>query len=82
MWVNNLMYYKREADFDRILADFVDDVALHNVVVVTNETGLGNIPFDGETRRYNLLLAKANRLLAEAATTVEFIVSGLVLKIK
>ncbi|MDR3174078.1 MAG: bifunctional adenosylcobinamide kinase/adenosylcobinamide-phosphate guanylyltransferase [Treponema sp.] len=80
MWINNLMYYKREADFPAILEGFIR--GMEDCIVVTNETGLGNIPFDETTRRYNLLLAEANRKIAAAADVVEFMVSGIPLKVK
>jgi adenosylcobinamide kinase/adenosylcobinamide-phosphate guanylyltransferase len=50
--------------------------------VVTNETGLGNVPFDEVTRRYNLLLAEANRKIAAAADRVELLLSGIPVRIK
>jgi adenosylcobinamide kinase/adenosylcobinamide-phosphate guanylyltransferase len=80
MWVNNLMYYKREADFSRILDGFIN--GMRNCIVVSNETGMGNIPFDENTRRYNLLLAEANRKIAAAAGRVELMVAGIPLKVK
>lgn len=81
LWVNNLMHYGREADFDAILADFIENLP-ENCVIVTNETGLGNIPFDELTRRYNRLLAEANIRVAAAADRVELLVSGLPLRVK
>jgi len=81
LWVNNLMYRERIDQFHSILEAFIS-APLDHVVVVTNETGLGNIPFDPETRRYNLLLAEANRTLAAAYDRVEFLVSGIPLKVK
>ena len=80
MWVNNLLYYKREKDFDRILEAFLQNVK--DCIVVTNETGMGNIPFDEYTRRYNLLLAEANRQIAMAADRLELMVCGIPLKVK
>ncbi|MDR2535562.1 MAG: bifunctional adenosylcobinamide kinase/adenosylcobinamide-phosphate guanylyltransferase [Treponema sp.] len=80
MWINNLMYYQREADFSDILKDFIQRMT--HCVLVSNETGLGNIPFDETTRRYNILLAEANRRIAEAADAVEFMISGIPLKVK
>jgi adenosylcobinamide kinase/adenosylcobinamide-phosphate guanylyltransferase len=80
LWVNNIMYYKREDDFPRILDGFIR--GMRDCIVVTNETGLGNVPFDEITRRYNLLLAEANRKIAAAADRVELLVSGIPLKIK
>ncbi|MDR2553517.1 MAG: bifunctional adenosylcobinamide kinase/adenosylcobinamide-phosphate guanylyltransferase [Treponema sp.] len=80
MWINNLMYYKREGDFTPILESFIQ--GMEDCIVVTNETGLGSIPFDEDTRRYNVLLAEANRKIAFAADRVELMVSGIPLKIK
>ncbi|MDR1949130.1 MAG: bifunctional adenosylcobinamide kinase/adenosylcobinamide-phosphate guanylyltransferase [Spirochaetaceae bacterium] len=80
MWINNLMYYKREGDFPSILENFIRGMG--DCIVVSNETGFGNIPFDEATRRYNLLLAEANRQIAAAADAVELLVAGIPLKVK
>jgi adenosylcobinamide kinase/adenosylcobinamide-phosphate guanylyltransferase len=83
MWVNNLLYHGREADFERLLAAFVEGFAgKRELVIVSNETGLGNIPLDALTRRYNLLVAEANRRIACAADIVEFMVAGLPIVVK
>ena len=84
MWVNNLMYHNREEDFRPLLEAFISILVKENrdCIIVTNETGLGNVPLDGITRRYNMLLAEANRKAAAAAGRVEFIVSGIPLRIK
>ncbi|MFP3091235.1 bifunctional adenosylcobinamide kinase/adenosylcobinamide-phosphate guanylyltransferase [Treponema sp. TIM-1] len=81
MWINNLIYHKREADFSGILGAVIRGLR-QNRIVVTNETGMGNVPFDETTRRYNELLAEANRKIAEAADRVELMVSGIPLRIK
>ena len=84
MWVNNLLHYQREKEFDcileRILETFLQNVK--DGVVVTNETGMGNIPFEEYTRRYNLLLAEANRRIAMAADRLELMVCGIPVKVK
>ena len=80
LWVNNIMYYKREEDFSRLLEDSIQN--MKECIVVTNETGLGNVPFDETTRRYNLLLAEANRTIAAAADRVELLISGIPVRIK
>jgi adenosylcobinamide kinase/adenosylcobinamide-phosphate guanylyltransferase len=83
MWVNNLLYYKRENDFSRILESFIANLKeCNDCIVVTNETGMGNVPFDADTRRYNMLLAEANREIAAAADHVELMVSGIPLRVK
>jgi adenosylcobinamide kinase/adenosylcobinamide-phosphate guanylyltransferase len=81
MWVNNLMYYKKEDDFTAILDRFLKNMC-SNCVVVTNETGLGTIPFDADIRRYNMLLAEANKRIAAQADRVELLVSGIPVRIK
>jgi adenosylcobinamide kinase/adenosylcobinamide-phosphate guanylyltransferase len=80
LWVNNLMYYKREDDFGPLLEGFI--AGMRDCIVVTNETGLGNVPFDKVTRRYNMLLAEANRRIAAVADRVELMVCGIPLKVK
>ena len=81
MWVNNLMYHGKAADFDQLLDAFIGAVP-PDAIVVTNETGLGNIPFDEETRAYNRLLAEANRRVAAAFDRVVFMVSGIPIIVK
>lgn len=80
MWINNLIYYKREDNFHAILDGLIKE--MKDCIIVTNETGLGNIPFDEATRRYNLLLAEANRKIAAAADRVLFMVSGIPMRVK
>ncbi|MDR1249443.1 MAG: bifunctional adenosylcobinamide kinase/adenosylcobinamide-phosphate guanylyltransferase [Treponema sp.] len=80
LWVNNIMYYQREEDFPGLLDSLIRN--MRDCIVVTNETGLGNVPFDETTRRYNLLLAEANRKIAAAADRVELLISGIPLRIK
>jgi adenosylcobinamide kinase/adenosylcobinamide-phosphate guanylyltransferase len=83
MWVNNILYYRREAEFDALLAAFIRELGgKDGAVVVSNETSLGNIPDSETTRRYNLLLAEANRKTAAAANRVELMVAGLPLVVK
>ena len=83
MWVNNIMYYRREAEFTGMLDAFIEGMrGKDGVIVVSNETGLGNIPADDMTRRYNLLLAEANRKTAALASRVELMVAGLPLTVK
>lgn len=81
MWINNLMYYEKTDLYESMLDSFINAVPPH-AIVVTNETGLGNIPFDEYTRRYNRLLAEANRRVAAAFDRVVFMVSGIPLVVK
>jgi adenosylcobinamide kinase/adenosylcobinamide-phosphate guanylyltransferase len=81
MWLNNLFFAEREYDWEPILTRFIarwpDDV-----VVVTNEIGMGVIPADPMSRRYGIALGAINARLAAAADSVELMVAGIPLKIK
>ena len=83
MWVNNLFYYRQENNFESILDAFIAGARkISACVVVTNELGWGNIPFDEAVRRYNQTLAEANRRVAAAADRVELMVCGIPLIVK
>jgi adenosylcobinamide kinase/adenosylcobinamide-phosphate guanylyltransferase len=83
MWVSNVLRDGREADFAAMLGAFIAELWTRDgAVVVSNETGLGNIPMDALSRRYNLMLAEANRAVAAAASRVELMVAGLPLVVK
>jgi len=58
---------------DRVDASFI---------IVSNEVGLGVVPANRMGRLYRDLLAKANRMLAQAADEVYLMVAGLPQKIK
>ncbi len=81
MWLNNLFFAERELEWEPILARFIarwpDDV-----IVVTNEIGMGVIPADPMSRRYGMALGAINARLAAAADSVELMVAGIPLKIK
>ena len=53
-----------------------------NVVMVSNELGLGVIPGDSQTRQFRELAGNLNRQIAAAADEVYLSVSGLPLKLK
>ena len=53
-----------------------------NFIVVSNEVGLGLVPDNKLGRVYRDLLGKANQLLAQHASEVYFMVSGIPVKIK
>jgi adenosylcobinamide kinase/adenosylcobinamide-phosphate guanylyltransferase len=84
VWMNNLFYYKREEEWEVILDRFLENLGSRrgSAIIVSNETGLGNIPLDPETRKFNRYLGAANVKLACAADRVYFMVSGIPLLIK
>ena len=81
VWMNNLFFSKCEERWETILDVFLSRLG-QNAIIVTNETGLGNIPMDPDTRRYNELLSAANRRIAEAMDQVIIMVTGLPLVLK
>jgi adenosylcobinamide kinase/adenosylcobinamide-phosphate guanylyltransferase len=81
VWIGNILHYRKEEEWERILTSFLEGCE-GNTIVVTNETGMGNIPADPESRTYNRLLAHANRLIAREADIVYLMVSGIPLKVK
>jgi adenosylcobinamide kinase / adenosylcobinamide-phosphate guanylyltransferase len=81
IWINNIMHYDKESEWEGILDRFLSGLG-KNAVIVTNETGLGNIPEDAYSRRYNRLLGEANIAIAGWADRVEIMVSGLPVKVK
>ncbi len=81
MWVNNILYYEKEHEWPEILDRFLAGLGEH-VIIVTNETGLGNIPSDGYARRYNRLLGEANIRIANRVDRVLLMVSGYPIVVK
>ncbi len=81
MWMNNLFYEHREEEWEEILLPFLTAMPV-NTVIVTNEVGLGNIPPDRVTRKYNTYLAAANKLTAEMVDRVVMMVAGIPLVVK
>lgn len=81
-WVNNLIYYKKDEDeyFDNLISTLKD--VDKPVVIVTNEVGLGIIPWESETRRYAKLLARINRKIAGISDGVIMMVSGIPMRVK
>jgi adenosylcobinamide kinase/adenosylcobinamide-phosphate guanylyltransferase len=66
------------------MEDLLDCIDKHegNFIVVSNEVGLGLVPDNKLGRVYRDLLGKANQLLAQYASEVYFMVSGIPVKMK
>ncbi len=81
VWMNNLFFKGREEEWESILKSFLikND---KNIIVVTNEVGLGNVPMEPVARKYNEYLAGANKMIAEFMDEVVLMVSGLPLWVK
>jgi adenosylcobinamide kinase/adenosylcobinamide-phosphate guanylyltransferase len=81
LWLNNLFHYGRgdriEEEVERLIARLP-----RNIVLVTNEVGLGIVPADPLSRRYSEALGRTNALLASACDEVVLMVAGLPLAVK
>lgn len=81
VWMNNLFYKEREDEWSGILELFLSGNQ-GNIIIVTNEVGLGNVPMDPGARKYNEYLAAANKMIASSMNEVVLMVSGIPLKVK
>ncbi|MER3419142.1 MAG: bifunctional adenosylcobinamide kinase/adenosylcobinamide-phosphate guanylyltransferase [Chloroflexota bacterium] len=54
----------------------------NDLLVISNEVGLGIVPADPLSRLYRDVLGRANQLVAAAATRVYLVVAGLVLELR
>lgn len=81
MWINNMFYYDKTDLLDEILEGIIKNMP-ENIIFITNEVGLGNIPPDQLTRQYNMTLAGANKQLAAACDEVYLLTCGIPLQVK
>ena len=81
VWMNNLFYKGREDEWENILESFLSNTQI-NIIIVSNEVGLGNIPMDGAARKYNEYLAAANKMIARSMDEVVLMIAGLPMWIK
>lgn len=82
LWLTNLML--AEKDVNKSLEYFKNALkkTVSDVILVTNEVGLGVVPESKLGRDYRDELGRVNQILAEFATDVIFMVSGIPMKIK
>lgn len=81
VWMNNLFYKEREDEWKTILTQFLSRNK-GNIIIVTNEVGMGNVPMNPATRKYNEYLAAANKMIANSMDEVVMMVSGLPMWVK
>lgn len=84
VWIGNLMHHHGNRDaypeIDSLLGVLVAPPC--DLILVTNEVGLGIIPDNPLARRYRDLLGKLNQRIAAVANEVILLVSGLPLTLK
>ena len=85
VWMGNILYhYTNRVEVDAAVAVFVQalSVVQCDVVVVTNEVGLGIIPDNELARTYQNMLGMVNRKVTALADKVILMVSGIPVVIK
>ena len=85
VWLGNLMHHKKTNTPDApLITAFIDALAspFCDIVIVTNEVGLGLIPSDHQSRLFRDMAGSVNRKIAQAADEVYLIACGLPLKLK
>jgi adenosylcobinamide kinase/adenosylcobinamide-phosphate guanylyltransferase len=81
LWLNNMFHYGREEAVDETIEALLAKMP-KNIVIVTNEIGMGFVPADALSRRYGNTLGRVNARLAAACDRVILMVSGVPLAIK
>ena len=82
LWLSNLMHHER--DVDKATAELIAALgaASGNVVLVTNELGMGLAPMNALGRAFRDAQGRLNQRIAGAAHHVEFVVAGLPMVLK
>ena len=82
LWINNLIYSGRNVE--EAVAELCAALSgiKADVVMVSNEVGLGIVPDNALARAFRDLAGRANQTIAAAADEVVFIAAGLPLKLK
>lgn len=86
VWVGNLMHHGKElaedscAEIVRFLKVLEDPPC--DLVIVSNELGMGIVPENSTARRFRDLCGRLNQKVAERAHTVLFTVSGIPITLK
>ncbi len=91
LWINNLVYgagqrgeIVSEKDVARQATGLLDACrgGVPDVVLVTNEVGMGVIPADAPTRHFRDLAGRCNQVVAREADTVVMTLSGIATYLK
>jgi adenosylcobinamide kinase/adenosylcobinamide-phosphate guanylyltransferase len=80
LWVSNLMH--AEHDLETAAAGLIAALAGRDVLLVSNEVGLGIVPDNALARRFRDAAGRLNQQVAAAADRVVFIAAGLPLVMK
>lgn len=82
LWLANLMFARRDWRAEGAALVAVLPVQTSPVLFVTNEVGMGIVPENALARAFRDAAGWLNQTIAEHADEVQFLVSGLPLKVK
>ncbi len=80
LWINNLLYHNKIQEIDKFIETLKDIDC--DLIIVSNEVGMGIMPDNKLARQYADLLGKTNQRIAELADKVILMVSGIAVNIK
>ncbi len=82
LWLSNLMEIEADVDQETEQLCRALEMAKHDVVLVSNEVGLGIVPDNALARKFRDLAGKINQTVAQTADRVIFVAAGLPLTMK
>lgn len=83
LWLNNLIYYQKTHEITPFLQAIDDNAETpRNVILVSNELGLGVLPADKASRAFIDQAGELNQQVASLADNVYFVVAGIAQKVK
>lgn len=82
VWLTNLIHHKQ--DIDTAISQFTEALAAaqFDIIIVTNETGLGIIPADSISRKFSDQAGELNQRIAQLAEKIDLIIMGIPLALK
>ena len=82
LWLSNLMAEDRDLEAEVATLIKAIPTCKADIVLVSNEIGMGLVPMDALSRRFRDAQGHLNQRIAAAADSVEFVAAGLPLKLK
>ncbi len=82
LWLSNIFHHERDPGNEiESLADCIE-LATGNIILVSNEIGLGLVPETSLGRNFRDAQGRLNQKIAALSDVVEFVVAGIPLKLK
>jgi adenosylcobinamide kinase/adenosylcobinamide-phosphate guanylyltransferase len=82
VWINNLIHYDKDVESEVGRLCTLLKKARGDIVLVSNEVGLGIVPDNALARRFRDEAGKANQAIAAAVGEVYFVAAGLAMPLK